>query len=742
MKKFLSILALVLALCLTCGLAMADEEKWAPGATLNLGDYVISNGRVWVIGEVDGETVIVGDAPFNYEKLEKYPELKDATKANIYVAKKADCLNDAELYLRPIYTGEAGVLTWKNGAYVGIPADVATNTEYMVKITLEDLKAAKNPIDVAKEGWKALGHDWEYEFTVPATCTAPGFGSKTCTRCEETVEDVELPKLDHVSSVKNTDALMVLDEGETNADGVTLTKKPTCKDFPVPTGAYTAECELCEEVQNFTFKYFGDLHVAGEKLYRVEPDCVNPGVSYSFCTVCGSYVTKDVYEAPKGHKYVMVYDEENGLDVIGTCKTPGCSLKAACTECDSTVVFNTANQISIDGGKFTYKTNLAKEITGISYGYVETAKGKILMFKTAKDENNHVGPITMKVQKPSCNTAKAPSNNGKGYEIYTCEGCGAEVEKVELPSVPHKTVVKTFELTKEGKGDAAVEYYTLVKAATCTPGKTYVTIEYCEYEYTVEANTKYQKKDFVSSKTKKQLDDKYFTKLDPVAHTFGEWIVVNAPADKIPGRWERECSACGYREDYKGFDAPVAGLGETLALKDGVWAYFKDGKFNSSYSGLFTFNGAQFVITKGLVDTTWNGLKQYPADDEEATWYFFSNGQVQNVTDLVMYADEWFYIEEGMKSDYTGLVDYDGSKFMVAESRILTEYTGLLQDPNNAADWYYLDCGQVRTDYTGVVFYDGAAFYVVNGKLDVDMYGTIEFDGVLFAVVSGQLYPL
>ena len=95
-------------------------------------------------------------------------------------------------------------------------------------------------------------------------------------------------------------------------------------------------------------------------------------------------------------------------------------------------------------------------------------------------------------------------------------------------------------------------------------------------------------------------------------------------------------------------------------------------------------------------------------------------------------------MQEGkLDTTYAGIVEYDGRLFMVAAGRLLSEYDGLIQDPNTKL-WYYVAGGQV-VDYTGLVLYDGSWFYVVEGELAEDFTGEVEYDGHTFHVENGMV---
>ena len=102
--------------------------------------------------------------------------------------------------------------------------------------------------------------------------------------------------------------------------------------------------------------------------------------------------------------------------------------------------------------------------------------------------------------------------------------------------------------------------------------------------------------------------------------------------------------------------------------------------------------------------------------------------------------DEWLYLVDG-KQDTTkvGFVDFNGGKFLVANGRVVKEKSGLVQDPDNLEDWYFLANGQVQMNHTGLTEYDKAWFFVEEGKLDTNLNAYVYYDGGKFLVAAGQL---
>ncbi len=100
----------------------------------------------------------------------------------------------------------------------------------------------------------------------------------------------------------------------------------------------------------------------------------------------------------------------------------------------------------------------------------------------------------------------------------------------------------------------------------------------------------------------------------------------------------------------------------------------------------------------------------------------------------------WKYYEDGAwNTEKYGYVNFEGSKFLVAHGKVAVEMNGLVQDPIQISDWYYLANGQAQTQYTGLAEYDGEWFYVDEGKLDTELSGYVSYDGGLFYIGIGRI---
>lgn len=198
-----------------------------------------------------------------------------------------------------------------------------------------------------------------------------------------------------------------------------------------------------------------------------------------------------------------------------------------------------------------------------------------------------------------------------------------------------------------------------------------------------------------------------------LGHLWGDWVVADEYLNEKGETVQRLVSTC---ERCHGTKNEVVNIGEVgkknglIKGDDGKWYYFKNDEWQKDYTGFVTFQGGEFWVTEGIVDTSLNGLINCPGDK----WLFFAQGQVQKVTKIEYYQGQGFALKNGqLDLSANGLLDFDGGKFAFAAGRLLKEVNGIWQNPKDKV-WYFLSQGQLQL-YTGTATYDGATFELVNG---------------------------
>ncbi|MBO6206973.1 MAG: hypothetical protein J6O73_08530, partial [Lachnospiraceae bacterium] len=122
----------------------------------------------------------------------------------------------------------------------------------------------------------------------------------------------------------------------------------------------------------------------------------------------------------------------------------------------------------------------------------------------------------------------------------------------------------------------------------------------------------------------------------------------------------------------------------------GVW----DTGYDSAKKGAYVYDGVEYFVAGGVVNQNANGLIYTGTDG----FRFLAAGHVvTGHAGLVMYNDEWFWIDDEGRCDdnYAALVHWNGSVFLVHGGRLRTDYTGFAYDPKHKDRWYHITNGQV-----------------------------------------------
>lgn len=174
-----------------------------------------------------------------------------------------------------------------------------------------------------------------------------------------------------------------------------------------------------------------------------------------------------------------------------------------------------------------------------------------------------------------------------------------------------------------------------------------------------------------------------------------------------------------------------------LCLYGGVYYYVSGGKLNWNYTGLVQHsNGTWYYIQKGKLVWGYTGIVLH-----NKNYYYVSNSRINwNYTGLAKHSNgTWYYIQKGkLVWGYNGLVQYNNAWYYVQNSKINFSYTGLVQHSNGV--WYYVQKGTINWNYTGLVKNSaGTWYYVEKGRINWNFSGVVKHNGSYYKVVNGRL---
>ena len=206
---------------------------------------------------------------------------------------------------------------------------------------------------------------------------------------------------------------------------------------------------------------------------------------------------------------------------------------------------------------------------------------------------------------------------------------------------------------------------------------------------------------------------------DPVFENWYRWIAEWRSSCTYTGRYEVwQYTDCGTIDGITGLvdmnylysDLPGEQNGLFKNPIDGNWYYYKNGKMDTSYTGMVAFGKDWFYVKNGVLDRKYTGLVQQDK--------------------------EWWYVEKGeWNKAYTGLAACNNRQGYVRKGYLYTKGNGLTKI--NSV-WYYLKDGWVRQDYTGMVALGEDWFYVKNGMLDRSYTGLGPNENDLWYIKKGQ----
>ena len=181
-------------------------------------------------------------------------------------------------------------------------------------------------------------------------------------------------------------------------------------------------------------------------------------------------------------------------------------------------------------------------------------------------------------------------------------------------------------------------------------------------------------------------------------------------------------------------DAIINGKSSGLCKINGVWYYYRNGKFDDTFCGMAKNEYGWWYISNGTIDFVYKGLSK-----NRYGWWYISNGTInREYSGLAMNPEGvLMYMTKG-KNDKTfeGLVEYEDGYRYISNGVVNKEYTGLVK--SKSGKWIYVENGTENTQFVGLAKNECGWWYVENGTIDFTYNGFAKNNLGWCEVVDGK----
>jgi DNA-directed RNA polymerase subunit RPC12/RpoP len=612
------------------------------------------------------------------------------------------------------------------------------------------------------EDVEALGHNYVRTVWADATCVKSGLAVNTCSVCGDTYNE-EIP----ATGVHDYQLIE--------------TVNPTCTEE----GKNIYKCTMCGELKEEAIEALGEDAHEFNLAETIAPTCTEEGKNIYKCAICGE--TKEEAIEATGHNYV------EKVWTNPTCVANGLK-EFTCVNCNDKyteeipatgehdfVLAETIEPTCIAEGKKIYKCTMCDEI-----------KEEAI---EALGEDAHEFELTETV---------APTCTEEGKNIYTCTICGTEKEEaieatghtfeekiwkdatcVDVGMKELTCSVCGFKKTEEipATGDHEFELAETVDPTCVDAGKNIYKCAVCGEEKVEEiaatGEHNFELAETVEStciKAGKKVykctvcGEEKVEELELGDHDYELYETVAATCTEA-GKNVYICSVCNIAKIEE-----IEALGHDVVVDEAVAPTVEA---TGLTEGSHCARCGEVLVAQEELPKLLHGLVKM----DDGDWYYYEEGKfIDDKTGIVEFeggkfivvngvkskamgltncpGDVFYYLVEGQIQEVTQLAEYKGAWFAIKDGALDTSVNGLVdydgskflfsdgwlrKDINGLCqvgdDWYFFANGQLQ-QVSQVASYDGEFFVIKDGKLDAGYNGTIEYDGATFNVVAGQLYPI
>ena len=165
---------------------------------------------------------------------------------------------------------------------------------------------------------------------------------------------------------------------------------------------------------------------------------------------------------------------------------------------------------------------------------------------------------------------------------------------------------------------------------------------------------------------------------------------------------------------------------------NGSWGAVKNGKIDTSVTGVFKNQFGWWYVKNGLVQFDYTGIQK-----NQYGWWRIEKGKV-NFSATCIYKNEygWWRVKDG-KVDFGANEIYQNPYgwWKTTGGKVTFQETGVFK---NAYGWWRVEDSKVNFKFNGLASNKYGLWYIENGKVDFSANGTYLYDGKNYMIKSGK----
>ena len=166
---------------------------------------------------------------------------------------------------------------------------------------------------------------------------------------------------------------------------------------------------------------------------------------------------------------------------------------------------------------------------------------------------------------------------------------------------------------------------------------------------------------------------------------------------------------------------------------DGKWAMYKEGKVDTTATGIFQNKFGWWRVEKGYVNFDAQGIYQ-----NKYGWWKTTNGKVTfKENGIFQNGYGWWRVKDS-KVDFEaqGIYQNQYGWWKTTDGKVTFKENGVFQNENG---WWKVKDSKVDFNFTGIASNKYGSWYIKNGKVDFNKKGKMKYNNKTYTVKNGKI---